>query len=187
MSTKHCRALSLALALAPVGASAQMMPNPYGPNISVSTAKKAAAGALAEARKNNWNMAVAVVDTAGNLVYFERMDNTQTGSIRVAQEKARTAAQFKRPSKAFEDAVPGRQAILGLPGATPIEGGLPILSKGAIVGAIGLSGGTSPQDGQCAAAGVAAVGGAATASAPATEAATAQATSDGARDGAKAP
>jgi glc operon protein GlcG len=165
MAVKHGSVLALALAMAPLGAGAQMMPNPYGPNIGLALAKKAAAGAMAEARKNNWNMAAAVVDTAGNLVYFERMDNTQSGSIRVAQEKARTSAQFKRPSKAFEDAVPGRQAILGLPGATPIEGGLPILSKGAIIGAIGLSGGTSPQDGQCAAAGVNAVGGA-SASAP---------------------
>jgi len=166
MTKKHVAVLAIAFALVPVSAFAQMMPNPYGPNISLAMAKKAAAGALAEAKKNNWNMAAAVVDTAGNLVYFERMDNTQTGSIRVAQEKARTSAQFKRPSKAFEDAVSGRQAILGLPGATPIEGGLPILSKGAIIGAIGLSGGTSPQDGQCAAAGVAAVGGSPTSRGP---------------------
>jgi len=181
MTTKRGLVVALALAATPFGALAQMMPNPYGPNISLTMAKKAAAGAIAEAKKNNWNMAAAVVDTAGNLVYFERMDNTQTGSIRVAQEKARTAAQFKRPSKAFEDAVPGRQAILGLPGATPIEGGLPLLSKGAIVGAIGLSGGTSPQDGQCAAAGVAAVSGAVTGSAAGTAwPAAAQAMADGA-------
>jgi uncharacterized protein GlcG (DUF336 family) len=159
MTTKLARAIALALVLAPLGARAQMWPNPYGPNIGVETAKKAAAATLAEAKKSGWNMAVAIVDTAGNLVYFERMDNTQAGSIRVAQEKARTSAQFKRPSKAFEEATANRVAVLGLPGAVPIEGGIPILANGAVVGAIGVSGGTSPQDGQCAAAGVAAIGG----------------------------
>ncbi|HYS82237.1 MAG TPA: heme-binding protein, partial [Anaeromyxobacteraceae bacterium] len=92
------------------------MPDGYGPNVGVEVARKAAAAAVAEAKKNSWMMAVAVVDTAGNLVYFERMDDTQSGSIRVAQEKARSAAEFKRPTKAFEDAlVGGRQAVLALP------------------------------------------------------------------------
>jgi glc operon protein GlcG len=135
------------------------LPNGYGQAISVETARKIAAAAAAEGRKNSWNVAVAIVDVAGELVFFERIDNTQAGSIVVAQEKARTAARFKRPTKAFEDAlVGGRQAILGLPGVTPIEGGIPLLVDGKIVGAIGVSGATSAQDGQCAQAGVDSLG-----------------------------
>lgn len=129
------------------------MPNPYGP-ISLEVARKAADAAIAEARKNGWNVAAAVVDGAGELVFFERMDNTQSASMVIAQEKARTAAKFKRPSKALEEALAGgRQAILALPGATPVEGGIPLVLDGKIIGAIGVSGVTSPQDGQCAQAG----------------------------------
>jgi glc operon protein GlcG len=139
-------------------ASAQM-PNPYGMPISVDVARKVADAALAEGRKNGWNVAAAVVDPAGDLVFFERMDNTQSASVVIAQEKARTAATFKRPSKALEDAVAnGRQVILKLPGATPIEGGIPLVIDGKIVGAVGVSGATSPQDGQCAAAGAETLG-----------------------------
>ena len=139
--------LSTALAR---NANAQM-PNGYGASISVETARKLAATATAEGKKNGWNIAVAIVDTAGDLVFFERMDNTQAASTIVAQEKARTAARFKRPTKAFEDALAGgRQAILGLPGVTPLEGGLPLVIEGKIVGAIGVSGVTSQQDGVCA-------------------------------------
>jgi glc operon protein GlcG len=138
-------------------ASAQaQLPNPYGTPIGIEAAKKAAAPAVAEARKNNWAMAVAVVDVAGNLVYFEKMDGTQNGSVQVAIDKARTAALFKRPTKAFQDIVAGGGdglRILRLEGATPIEGGIPIIADGKIVGAIGASGGTSQQDGQCAKAG----------------------------------
>ena len=139
--------------VAPLTARAQM-PNAYGVGISVETARKVAANAAAEGKKNGWNVAVAIVDTAGDLVYFERMDNTQSGSVIVSQEKARTAARFKRPSKAFEEAVAGgRQVILSLPGVTPIEGGIPLVIDGKIVGAVGVSGATSPQDAQCAQAG----------------------------------
>ena len=133
------------------------MPNQYGTAINLETARKLAAGALAEARKNNWTMAVAVTDTNGALVYFEKMDGTQTGSVDVSQAKARTAALFKRPTKAFQDVVAsGGEGlrVLALPGAVPIEGGLPILIGDKIVGAIGLSGGTSAQDGICAKAGL---------------------------------
>jgi glc operon protein GlcG len=127
------------------------LPNAYGPSISIETARKLADAALAEGKKNGWTVAAAVVDTAGDLVFFERMDNTQAASTIIAPEKARTAARFKRPSKALEDAVAGgRQVILALPGATPIEGGIPLIIDGKIVGAIGVSGATSPQDGQCA-------------------------------------
>jgi len=132
------------------------MPNPYGMSINLETAKKVAAPALAEARKNNWNMAVAIVDTDGNLVYFEKMDGTQLASPNIAIGKARAAAQFKRPTKALEDALAAGGdglRILGLPGALPVEGGIPLVSQGKIVGAIGVSGGASPQDAQCAKAG----------------------------------
>jgi glc operon protein GlcG len=137
------------------GATAQM-PNPYGLPISLENAKKAAAPALAEAAKNKWNVAVAIVDPGGNLVYYEKMDNTQLGSANVAIDKARTAATFKRPSKAFQDALAtggDSLRVLALPGAVPIEGGIPLIMDGKIVGAIGVSGATSAQDAQCAKAG----------------------------------
>jgi len=155
MSAHLLKALLLP-ALCVVGAAAQMMPNPYGLTVSLDNAKKVAAAAQAEARKNNWNMAVAVVDTGGNLVYYEKADNTQLGSAKVAIGKARSAALFKRPTKAFQDALaaggPGLRT-LGLEGAVPVEGGVPLVMDGKIVGAIGVSGDTSDHDGQCAQAG----------------------------------
>jgi len=133
---------------------------PIGPAINVETAKKAAAAALAETRKNGWLMAVAVVEPNGALVYYEKMDNTQLGSAEVAIDKARSAALYKRPTKAFQDALAGGGAglrVLGLKGAEPVEGGLPIIVEGKLIGAIGLSGDLSEHDGQCAAAGVGAL------------------------------
>jgi glc operon protein GlcG len=132
------------------------MPNSYGAAVSLENAKKTAAPALAEAEKNHCNMAVAIVDTGGNLVYYEKMDNTQLGSANVAIEKARTAALFKRPTKAFQDALAAGGdglRVLSLKGVTAVEGGIPLVMDGKIVGAIGVSGGTSAQDGQCAKAG----------------------------------
>ena len=132
------------------------MPEVYGLSISLDTAKKVAASAISEARKNNWTMAVAIMDTGGHLVYFEKMDGTQTGSVRVAISKGRSAVLFKRPTKAFQDMVAaGGEGLrmLRLEGAVPIEGGLPLLMDGKIVGAIGVSGGTSQQDGVVAKAG----------------------------------
>jgi glc operon protein GlcG len=132
----------------------------YGTPITADAAKKVAAPALAEARKNQWNMAVAIVDTHGDLVYFERMDDTQVGSVDIAIAKARSAARFKRATKTFQDALAaGGEGlrILGLDGATPVDGGVPLVVGGKIVGAIGMSGGTSAQDGQAAAAGAAAL------------------------------
>ena len=140
---------SVALAQAPMS---------YGATITLESAKKAAAPAVAEATRNNWAMAVAIVDTAGNLVYFEKMDGTQTGSVAVAIEKARSAALFKRPTKAFQDTLAaGGEGlrILKISGAVPVEGGVPLVVDGKIIGAVGVSGGTSQQDGQCAAAGAA--------------------------------
>ena len=133
----------------------------YGLAIGIEQAKKAASAALAEARTNGWIMAVAVVDPAGLLVYFEKMDDTQNGSVAVAQAKARSAALFKRPTKAFQDTLAaGGEGlrVLGLEAAVPVEGGIPLVIDGRIAGAIGVSGGTSAQDGQCARAGVAVLG-----------------------------
>jgi uncharacterized protein GlcG (DUF336 family) len=129
------------------------MPNPYGAPITLENAKKSAAAALAEARKNNWTMALAIVDPSGTLVYYEKLDNTQIGSAQVAINKARSSALFKRPTKSFQDLVSkggDGMRYLGLEGAVPLEGGIPIVMDGKIVGAIGMSGGTSAQDAQCA-------------------------------------
>ena len=122
--------------------------------ITLELAKKIAAAAEAEARKNNWTVVVSVVDDGANLVYLGRMNNTQIGSIEVSIQKARTAVSFKRPTKTFEDNIAGgRTVLLKLPGALPIEGGLPLIVDGQIVGAIGISGATSQQDGVVAKAG----------------------------------
>jgi uncharacterized protein GlcG (DUF336 family) len=132
------------------------MPNPLGGPVTLENARKAAAPALAEAEKNRWNVAVAVVDTGGNLVFYEKMDNTQIGSANVAIEKARTAALFKRPTRAFQDTLAAGGdglRILTLKGVVAIEGGIPLVMDGKIVGAIGVSGATSAQDAQCAKAG----------------------------------
>jgi len=149
-------AFVLLLALCAFPAFTQM-PNLYGTPISLDNAKKAAAPALAEARKNNWNMAVAIVDPSGNLVYYEKMDNTQLGSGDICISKARSAARFKRPTKAFQDTLAAGGSglrILRLEGVVPVEGGIPLLLEGKIVGAIGVSGDTSDHDAQCAQAGV---------------------------------
>ena len=121
-------------------------------------AKQIAAAAEAEARKNNWTMLIANEDDGGHLIYLDRMDGTQIASVIVAQEKAACAIRFKRPTKALEEAVAGgRIVVMKLAGAIPVEGGLPIVVEGQAVGAIGVSGGTSPQDGVVAAAGLAAL------------------------------
>lgn len=158
MWKKTARRLSMAVVVVAgaLGSALAQMPNPYGAPVSLENAKKAAAPALAEAAKNNWNMAVAIVDPSGNLVYYEKMDNTQLGSATVAVDKARSAALFKRPTKALQDALAAGGdglRILRIQGAVPVEGGIPLLVDGKIVGAIGVSGGSSAQDGQCAKAG----------------------------------
>jgi uncharacterized protein GlcG (DUF336 family) len=133
---------------------------PYGAPISLPEAKKTLVAAQAEATKNNWNVVIAIVDAGGHVVVLERMDTTQHGSVEIAIEKAKTSAAFRRSSKAFQDMVAsGGEGLraLKLPGALPLEGGLPIVVGGKIVGAIGVSGVTSAQDGQIAAAGVAAL------------------------------
>ena len=159
--SRHLLTLVLfAAASIPRVAAAQGQPTMYGPSIVAEQAKTIAAAAVAEAKKNQWTMAIAIVDTAGDLVYFERMDHTQVGSVDVAIAKARAAARFKRPTKAFQDALAaGGEGwrILSLDGAVAVEGGLPLMSGGRIVGAIGASGGTSQQDGVSATAGAAAL------------------------------
>ena len=135
-------------------AAAQPRP-PYGPDVTLEQAKKIAAGAAAESQKNGWRMAIAVVDNHGMLVYFERMPDTQTASVQVALDKAQAAAMFRRPTKAFEDGIAkGRTALLGLRGATPIEGGLPIMVGGKVIGGIGVSGANSDEDAAAATAGL---------------------------------
>jgi uncharacterized protein GlcG (DUF336 family) len=130
----------------------------YGLPITNEQAKAVAAAALAEAKKNNWRMAFAVVGPAGELVYFEKMDGTQLASTEISQGKARTAVMFRRPSKAFADQfAAGNTSFLTFP-EKPVasEGGVLITVNGKIIGAIGASGGTGQQDGLAAAAGAAA-------------------------------
>jgi uncharacterized protein GlcG (DUF336 family) len=124
-------------------------------SLSLEDARMAASAAATEAKKNKWNMAIAVVDDGGQLIYFERIDETQVGSIDVAIGKARTAANFKRSTKALEDAInAGQHAILTFPNTLPREGGLPIFADGKCIGAIGASGGKASEDAQVAKAGV---------------------------------
>jgi len=125
----------------------------YG-SIGAAAARQVATAAIAEGHRNGWTVAVAIVDRAGDLVVFERIDDTQPGSVRIAQAKARTASRFRRPTKVFEDSLHGgRAAVLGLPDVLPLEGGIPLIIDGKIAGAIGVSGATSQQDGVCAQAG----------------------------------
>jgi uncharacterized protein GlcG (DUF336 family) len=135
-------------------------PTPYGLAINIDGAKKVAAAAVAEAKKGNLTMAVAIVDTAGFLIYFEKMDGTQNGSVDVAIDKARSATLFRRPTKVFQDGLAaGGEGLrfLELRNAIPIDGGFPLIMDGQIVGAIGASGGTGDQDGRVAKAGADAV------------------------------
>src|SRR5271169_504513 len=150
MSRRYAGILLVPSILFSLSAFAQAPPRAYGPAIGVENAKKSAAVALAEAKKNSWYMAVAVVDPSGTLVYYEKMDSTLTGSATVAIEKARTAAMFKPPTKVFEDAVAGGGAglrALRVPGVIPVEGGIPPNIDDKIVGAVGVSGDSSDHDG----------------------------------------
>ncbi len=153
----------LAMSSLPAMAQASFAAPPlvsYGLSISTENAKKVAAAAIAEAKRSNLTDAIAIADTGGFLVYFEKMQDTQTGSVDLAIEKARTAALFRRPTKVFEDSVAGGGAglrLLRLTGAIPIDGGVPIVVDGKLIGAIGVSGRTGAQDGQVAKAGADAV------------------------------
>jgi len=158
-------ALSAALLVAVTTASAQTPaappppPAPYGMPITNEQAKKVMAGAEAEAKKNNWPVAIAIVDSSGQLAAFSKMDNTQHASVDIAIGKAVTANNFKRPTKALQDAIAQGGAnlrLLAVKGATPLEGGVPIIVDGKIIGAIGASGVMANQDAEVAMAGAAA-------------------------------
>jgi glc operon protein GlcG len=154
-------AIGTAMILA-TSASAQTPPPPpsYGsPGVTIAQARKAVEAAEAEAAKNGWKMAIVVVTNEGDLILFNRMDDTQFGSSDVAIRKAKTAAAFRRPTKVFQDAVnatPPALPILTL-GAIAVEGGLPLVASGKIIGAIGCSGGTAAEDGQACRAGAATI------------------------------
>ena len=145
MGFKRFASLLVVAACGWTALAAQAQVPQYGPNVTYEQARKALAGAIADARKQNLPMAVAVVDTAGQLVAFERMDNTQTASTVVAQDKAVSAAMYRRPTKVFQDLVAGGgigMRVLTLRGASTVEGGLPLTVDGKIIGAIGASGGS---------------------------------------------
>ena len=136
-------------------ASAQDRRPDYGPPVDVAGGKKIAAGVVAECQKNGWNVAVAVVDTHGVLVYFERMNNTQIASIDIAIGKAKSAATYRRPTRAFADVInKGGPATATLPAVFASPGGVPIMADGKVTGAVGVSGVTGDQDEQCAKAGL---------------------------------
>jgi len=138
-------------------AFAQQMPNPYGPNINLVTAKKVAAAAAAKSVEMKINSVIAIVDTGGQLVYLERFDVVQWGSIDVAIHKAKASVQYKRATLSLENAVKANIQYLTLDGISAIEGGVPIVEDGKIIGAIGVSGGSAVQDGQVAGAGAAVI------------------------------
>ena len=147
----------IAAAAAPTPAPAP--PPTYGqPGVTLEQAQAAAAAAVAEAKKNGWLMAVAVVSNSGFLVSFSKMDQTQFASVQIAMDKAKAAAQFRRPTKVFEDrANSGGPSVLSLHGVVASEGGIPLMRDGKVIGAIGCSGGTSPQDGEACKAGAATI------------------------------
>ena len=172
MTPKTLAALSALALFAPLAAGAQQQqatppaaapaatpaaaPLPYGMPIALDAAKRAMAAAEEEAARNNWGVAIAIVDSGGHLVAMHRLDGTQIASIRIAEGKARSALEFRRPTKALEDAVAGGGAglrLLAVEGVTPLEGGVLIQSGGRIIGAVGVSGVLSSQDAQVARAG----------------------------------
>jgi uncharacterized protein GlcG (DUF336 family) len=148
-------ALALAL-LAAIPARAQTTPPPYGPPIGIEGARAVMAAAESEAAKNNWAVVISIIDSGGNIVMLHRHNDVQLSSIEISQGKAKTALMFKRPSKVLDDAISSGGAglrFLALKDIVPLEGGLPIVADGKIVGAIGVSGVLSSQDSQVARAG----------------------------------
>jgi glc operon protein GlcG len=146
---------AFALALFAASAPAQQRPE-YGTPVTVDQAKKIAAGVIAECQANKWNVAVAVVDTHGGLVYFERMENTQSASMDIAIMKARVGSNYRRPTRVFADVIAkSGPAVMTLPGVVASPGGLPIMAGGKVIGGVGVSGVTGDQDEQCAKAGLA--------------------------------
>ena len=157
MTLKALKFFCAAASLFCAASAAQAQVPQYGTNINLEMARKVIAAAVVDSRRQNLPMAIAVVDTAGQLVAFERMDNTQTASIGVSQDKAISAATYRRPTKVFQDVLAAGGVglrVLTLRGANAVEGGLPIIVDGKIIGAVGVSGGMSDQDGVVAKAGV---------------------------------
>jgi uncharacterized protein GlcG (DUF336 family) len=147
-------ALAITIGVFAAAASAQDKRPDYGTAVNTATAKKIAAAVIAECQKNSWNVAVAVVDNHGYLVYFERMDNTQYASMDIAIGKAKSAATYRRPTRAFADVInKGGPATATLPAVFASPGGLPLMVDGKVTGAVGVSGVTGDQDEQCAKAG----------------------------------
>ncbi|SRR5712691_5622665 len=147
----------LILTAAHAGAQAPPPPPAYGAPITLEQAKKVMAGAEAEAKKNNWAVVITILDSGGNLVMTQRLDGAQWGSLEVAREKAYSAVAFRRPTKVFEEGLGQGGAnlrILRLPGASPLEGGLPIMADGKVIGAVGVSGVLATQDAQIGRAGI---------------------------------
>ena len=149
--------LAALISLLVAGSAAAQAPAPYGLPITLDQAKKAMAAAEAEAKKNNWNMVIAIVDSGGHLMLLQRLDNTQFGSIDIAREKAQAAAAFRRPTKVWQDLIAQggvNLRLLNLTGdAGVLEGAVPIVVDGRIIGGIGASGGSSQQDAQVSQAG----------------------------------
>jgi glc operon protein GlcG len=139
-------------AFATVAAAQDKRPD-YGPSINIGNAKKVAAAVIAECTKNSWNVAVAIVDPHGSLVYFERMENTQYASMDIAIGKAKAAATYRRPTRVFMEVINKTPATATLPGVFASPGGVPIMADGKVTGAVGVSGVTGDQDEQCAKAG----------------------------------
>jgi uncharacterized protein GlcG (DUF336 family) len=149
-------ALALSVSLCAFAASAQDQRPGYGPDVSLAAAKRIAAGVIAECHKNNWNVAVAVVDTHGTLIYYEKMEDTQYASADIAIGKAKAAATYRRPTRVFAEVInKGSPATATLPGVFASPGGVPIMVGGKVIGAAGVSGVTGDQDEQCSKAGVA--------------------------------
>jgi uncharacterized protein GlcG (DUF336 family) len=145
-----------ALAQQPPASAPSAVTLPYGPAITLDQAKRAMAAAELEAAQNSWQVAITILDSGGNMIMFHRVDNAQLSATTVSEGKARTALEFKRPSKALDDAIAGGGAgmrLLALKDITPLEGGLPVVVDGKIIGAIGVSGALSSQDAQVAKAG----------------------------------
>ena len=150
--------LGVALAAVASAAAAQDRRPEYGPSINLTAAKKIAGGVIAECQKNNWNVAVAIVDTHGFLVYFERMENTQYASMDIAIGKAKSAATYRRTTRVFAEGInKGSPSTATLPGVFASPGGVPVTVDDKVIGAVGVSGVTGDQDEQCAKAGLAGV------------------------------
>ena len=148
--------LLLAITAGALSFAAQAQVPQYGNSVNLEQAKKAIAAGQAEARKNGWPVAIAILDTSGNLVAYEKMDNTQTASIQVAIDKGKSAAIYRRPTKVFEDIVAKGGAglrVMNLRDASVVDGGLPIVVDGKVIGGIGGSGVAGDQDGVVAKAG----------------------------------